>query len=110
MQNIKDCKIKYLHVLNVNEPKFSLRIVEQVKNAKYFNEEEWGYVTRHKKLYDLLIENGAKNVFLEENSKAIIDDYAPFVEILFLHAWDIDLSILKVKKYKNVIMKKKCMF
>lgn len=97
-EGLVKAKIKYLHVLNVNEPKFSLWIVKQVKNKQYFHESEWGYVTPYKKLYELLLENGAKNVFLEENSKTIIDEYAPFVDILFLHAWDDRISIFNIKK------------
>ncbi|MBE7089409.1 MAG: hypothetical protein E7362_01230 [Clostridiales bacterium] len=98
MQDIKESKIKYLHVLNVDEPKFSVRLVDVVKNKDYFTEEEWGFVTPHQRVYNLLIEKGAKNIFLEENSRTIIDDYAPYVDVLFLHAWDENkVSILKVK-------------
>lgn len=76
-------KIKYLHILWMDDLKFYKNLVEMINKEKiYFNKEEHYFITPFKRVYENLKEY--KNVCLVEE-KNMLNRYGEKASFIFLH-------------------------
>ena len=95
-------KIKYLHILWMDDLKFYKNLVEMINKEKiYFNKEEHYFITPFKRVYENLKEY--KNVCLVEE-KNMLNRYGEKASFIFLHP--LSLKKRQVIRIPNKIAKK----
>lgn len=99
-----DCRAKYIHLIYRNEVKFSNSLVNFINEPSVgFEREQHIFITPHKKVYDELKSYG--NVFLDTDSKCLVNKYAPRCKWIICHGYFklSDILLIKDKYLKKVI-------
>lgn len=96
IQELENKKIKYLHIMIVNNAKHNNSIIKMINNkSELFNKEEHIFIIANEELYDNIIKDN--NVYLDTNiikNIRTLKQYAKNCKYLFFHSLNIKYTFL----------------